>query len=95
MFEPEDFGIGRISEENIKGGDPTLNAKIILSVLGGEEGPKMDIVLMNAAMGLLAAGAVNDIGEGVSKSREAILSGNAKGKLDQFIEMTNTGKEHA
>jgi hypothetical protein len=52
---PEDFGMERASINDLRGGDREENARIIRAILDGEPGPRRDIVLMNAAAGLLAA----------------------------------------
>ena len=57
-------------------------------VLSGEEGPRRDIVLVNAAAALWAAGAVEDLGEGLGRARESVDSGAARRKLDQLVRAT-------
>ena len=52
-------------------------------------GPKRDIVLLNAAAGLVAGGMCSSIGEGIEKAREAIDSGSARNTLDNFIKMSH------
>jgi anthranilate phosphoribosyltransferase len=82
---PEQVGIARGTLADIAGGDAAENARIVRSVLGGEHGPRRDVVLMNAAAALLAAGKAADLAEGVSLARESIDSGRALSALDSLV----------
>ncbi|MFL6274069.1 MAG: anthranilate phosphoribosyltransferase [Blastocatellia bacterium] len=86
---PEDFGLRRAPLEAIRGGDARQNSAIILEVLGGEPGPRRDIVLLNAAAALVASRRAGDFTEGVRLAAEAIDSGKAMMKLERLIEFTN------
>src|ERR1700693_4589670 len=59
---PEEFGIKRARLEDISGGDATANAAIITEVLAGKKSPRRDVVLLNAAAALVAAGKANPLG---------------------------------
>ena len=85
---PEDFGFERAAAESIRGGNAGDNARIIRRVLGGEEGPKRDVVVLNAAAAFVAAGAESDFKRGVERAQDSIDSGRALGKLDALIEFT-------
>ncbi|HWI60384.1 MAG TPA: anthranilate phosphoribosyltransferase, partial [Symbiobacteriaceae bacterium] len=74
---PEDVGISRAPREYIRGGTKEENAAITLAVLGGEKGPRRDVVLLNAAAALLAAGAVRSLREGVVMAEASLDSGAA------------------
>jgi anthranilate phosphoribosyltransferase len=78
---PEDFGVARARIEDLRGGDREVNCEIVLSILGGAAGAQRDIVLVNAAAALVAAGMARDFREGVALSAESIDSGAALGKL--------------
>jgi len=65
-IEPEDFGLPRASISEIKGGDAETNGKIVLDVLQGEPGARRDIVLLNAAAALVAAGMAGNFREGIN-----------------------------
>jgi len=82
-IEPEDFGIRRGTIEDIRGGTQEDNASITLSILNGEKGPRRDIVLMNSAFALIAAGKTEDAKTALSMAAEAIDSGKASLKLDE------------
>ncbi|MBW1740787.1 MAG: anthranilate phosphoribosyltransferase [Deltaproteobacteria bacterium] len=92
-IEPEDFGLSRASLDDIRGGDAQENAGIVLSVLQGEPGARRDIVLLNAAAALVAAGRAADFPEGIARAAEAIDTGRALEKLEGMKAMTNEYKE--
>ncbi|MFH1665451.1 MAG: anthranilate phosphoribosyltransferase [Candidatus Omnitrophota bacterium] len=89
MIEPEQSGIKRASIEDIKGGTVKENAQIVKDVLSGKKGPKRDIVLINAGLGLMASEKAEDLKEAVLLAAEAIDSGAAMKKLEELIAMTN------
>jgi anthranilate synthase/phosphoribosyltransferase len=82
---PEELGIARGTVEALAGGDAQQNAGIARAVLGGEHGPRRDVVLMNASAALLAAEAVADLAEGVAKARESIDGGEALARLEALV----------
>ncbi len=84
---PEDVGLKRYHPEEIRGGDAKKNAAITLEVLGGEPGARRDMVLINAAAVLTAAGKARTLTEGVTMAAEAIDSGRALTKLRRLVEM--------
>ncbi|MCX6635203.1 MAG: anthranilate phosphoribosyltransferase [Acidobacteria bacterium] len=87
---PADFGVGVARAEDLKGGDREENCRIAHSIFSGERGPKRDIVLVNAAAALVAAGKARDFGEGMALAAESIDSGAARARLDQLIRFTGT-----
>ena len=86
---PEEFGMKRAPLEAISGGDAAANAEIIRAVLGGEKSACRDVVLLNAAAALLAAGKANHLADGVTLAGEAIDSGSAANKLRELVRFTN------
>jgi len=91
-LSPSDFGLERQPGDGgilggIRGGDVEQNRAIAESILNGERGPARDIVLMNAALALVAAGKASDFREGVMRAEESIDSGAARGKLNQLREI--------
>lgn len=88
-ISPEQFGFERAMKEELTGGNAKLNAAITRDILSGTKGPKRDIVLLNAAYGLYAGGAVETIEDGIDLAKEMIDSGKAMAKLDQMIAFTN------
>ncbi len=81
-----DFGLARADQTALRGGDAAQNAAILRAVLdGSEQGPKRDVVLLNAAAALLAAGVVAELGQGMELARATIDSGAALAKLDALV----------
>jgi anthranilate phosphoribosyltransferase len=74
---PEDFGLPRALLSVLAGGDAQQNAQMIRDVLGGQAGPRRDVVLANAAAALVAAGAAADWCAGVRDAAQSIDSGRA------------------
>ncbi len=80
-------GLARASLDEFTGGDVETNAALLYDVITGITGPRRDIVLLNAAAALVAAGLAFDLKEGVAMGAEAIDSGQAAAtlaKLRQF-----------
>ena len=84
-----DYGIKEVSLEEIKGGTPKENADILKAVLKGQEGPQREVVVFNAALGLIACGITDTIEEGIELSKKALDTGIAYEKLEQLIERSN------
>jgi anthranilate phosphoribosyltransferase len=82
LWKPSDFGVRMAQLDSLKGGDSSCNAQIILGLLRGSSGPCRDIVLVNAAAGLLAAGLAPDLRSGTELAARSIDSGAALGKLE-------------
>ena len=87
--EPEEFGMTRAALKEISGGDATENAAIIRAVLGGEKSPRRDVVLLNAAAALVAAGKADRIAEAVPLAAKSIDSGAAAAKLAALASFTS------
>ena len=85
-ISPSDFGFDTTNLENLRGGTPDVNAKIILDILNGNDlGPKRDIVVLNAGAGILVGGKTDSLEEGIKYADESIKSRNALNKLNQLI----------
>jgi anthranilate phosphoribosyltransferase len=85
---PEDFGMPRATIGEIQGGDARRNAEIIREILGGSPGARTNVVLLNAAAGLVAGGKARSLREGVEGARSSIHSGEALSRLDQLIDLS-------
>jgi anthranilate phosphoribosyltransferase len=85
---PEEFGIERASIEAIAGGDAAENARIIQEVLSGNKSPCRDVVLLNAAATLVAAGRANHLSDAMPLASKSIDSGAAREKLKALVEFT-------
>lgn len=86
---PEALGLTRCTMAALKGGDAVVNAAIVRAVLAGEQGPRRDIVLLNSAYALMAAGKVATPSEGMTMAAQAIDSGLALLQVDRLAALTN------
>ncbi|MBW2688459.1 MAG: anthranilate phosphoribosyltransferase [Deltaproteobacteria bacterium] len=89
-IEPEDFGLRRCPLADLQGGDASANAAIVRDILDGNLGPKREIVLLNAAYALVAAGLAKDVEAGLVRARGVIDDGLAMTKLEGLIALTNS-----
>jgi anthranilate phosphoribosyltransferase len=87
---PEEFGIKRAQLEDISGGDAETNAAIIRGILAGKKSPRRDVVLLNAAAALVAAGRAEHLGDALPLAAQSIDSGAAAAKLDALVQFTST-----
>ena len=86
---PEDFGLERAGIDRIAGGDAAANAALIREVLSGERSPRRDVVLLNAAAALVAAGRADHLDDAVPIAAKAIDSGAAMKKLELLVDFTS------
>jgi anthranilate phosphoribosyltransferase len=85
---PEDFDIGMAASRNLRVRDVEESKALVLEALDNVPGLPRDIVSLNAGAALYAAGVAETIAEGVELARAAIASGDARGKLEHFISVT-------
>ena len=85
---PSDLGLATAKTEDLTGGDPSENAALTRAILNGEQGPKRDIVLLNAAFAIVAGGKAKTPAEGIELARESIDSGAALSKLKLLAAMS-------
>lgn len=85
---PEEFGLRRSTLADISGGDASENAAIVRQVLSGEQSPRRDVVLLNAAAALVASGRIDHLIEGVPVAANSIDSGAALTKLEALANFT-------
>ena len=90
VISPEDFGFERCTKEDLKGGTPEENAKIVRDILGGQKGHKRNAVLMNAGASLYIGGKADSMKEGIELAAEIIDSGKALETLDKLIKVSNS-----
>lgn len=88
-IEPAELGFPTAKPDTLLGGDAKENADILLSILDGEKGPRRDIVVVNAAAGIMAGGIAEAWQEGIHAAQQAIDSGAARAKLDELIRVSN------
>jgi anthranilate phosphoribosyltransferase len=87
-FEPKDVDIKPCTLEDLRGGDPTTNARILRAALEGEKGPVAETLILNAGVAMAAAQQAKDVVEGIAMAREAHESGKAGKTLDSWIKLT-------
>jgi anthranilate phosphoribosyltransferase len=86
---PEDVGLARTAPETLRGADADANAAALRTVLEGKRGPFRDVAVFNAAAALVIAGRATDLKAGVVLAQKSIDSGEAKGRLDRLITISN------
>ena len=86
---PEDAGLPRVKPDALKGGDAEQNAKALLDVLKGKKGPFRDVSILNAAAALIVAGKAKTLKDGATLAAKSIDSGEAEGRLDRLIAVSN------
>lgn len=79
-----ELGLPQATADGIRGGDARVNARIITGVLEGEDGPARDVVILNAAAGLVASGLTDDLEAGVEMARVSLDGGAAKAALQDL-----------
>jgi anthranilate phosphoribosyltransferase len=85
---PEDFGIAMAASRNLRVADATESKAMLLDALSNRPGLPRDIVILNAGAALYAAGLAESIDRGLVRAREAIASGAAREKLEDFVALT-------
>lgn len=87
-IHPEDFGLQMASNRSLRVEGAAESKEVIFSVLANTEGVAREIVVLNAGAALYAANVADSIGAGIVLAREAIGSGAARAKLDEFVRVT-------
>jgi anthranilate phosphoribosyltransferase len=83
--DPAALGLRPARVEELAGGDAATNATLARRVLAGERGPHRDIVLLNAAAGLVAAGVSDGIEAGLIQAATALDDGQAEAALERLV----------
>jgi anthranilate phosphoribosyltransferase len=83
-----DFGLARVSLDDLRGSDAATNAVIVGEVLAGGKGPHRDIVVLNAAAGLVVAGLADDLAGGIERAGAAIDDGHALRVLQSLVHVS-------
>ena len=85
---PEDFGLQMMSLRNLRVDGAAESKAVMLGALDNKPGAAREIVCLNAGAALYVANVADSIGDGIAKAREAIASGAARAKLEQFVACT-------
>lgn len=91
VIEPASLGLARATSAALRGGDAAENAAIVGEVLAGTPGPRLDLVLVNAAAALWIAGAAPDLSAGLTAARASITSGAARERLAALAAASQRG----
>ena len=89
---PEEFGMNRGTLDDISGGDASANATIIREILTGKTSPRRDVVLLNAAAALVAAGRTDHLVDALPLASKSVDSGAAADKLQALARFTNANQ---
>ena len=90
-ISPDEFGLRKVKPEALRGGDAAENAQAVLNVLKGNASAFRDVALFNAAAALVVAGKAKDLKDGLHAAAHSVDSGEAEGKLDRLIRVSNDG----
>jgi len=90
-INPEDAGVAKVKPEALRGGDAATNARAVQDVLEGKKTPFRDVALLNAAAALVVAGKAKDIKAGFELASHSVDSGEAEGRLDRLVVVSNDG----
>jgi anthranilate phosphoribosyltransferase len=95
MVDALDFGLPRVGLADLRGSDAATNASIVGEVLAGGKGPHRDIVLLNAAAGLVVAGLADDMVAGVEHAGAVIDDGRALRVLQSLVHVSQESAQTA
>jgi anthranilate phosphoribosyltransferase len=86
---PGEAGLPVARREDLAGGDPEENARLMRALLRGAGGPLRDIVLLNGGAALVVAGRAEGLAEGVELAARSLDSGAAERVLDALVQRSN------
>lgn len=89
VLDPLELGMRRVPASALAGGSAEKNAQVVRQVLGGGAGPERDVVLLNAAAAVVAAGLAGDLPAALALTAESVDSGKARRVLEQLVEVSN------
>ena len=90
-ISPEQVGLPKVKPQDLRGGDAAANAKAVEEVLEGKKSPFRDVALFNAAAALVVSGKAKDLKAGLHLATHSLDSGEAEGRLDRLIVVSNDG----
>jgi anthranilate phosphoribosyltransferase len=85
FVEPGEFGLGSAVLDDVAGGTPEENAAASQAILGGEQGPRRDLVVLNAGAAIYVGGLASSLGQGIEKAETAIDDGQSAAVLDRLV----------
>ena len=90
LFDPADYGIPRTSLDALRGGSLEDNVRLAKEVLDGDEGPCRDVVVVNAAAGIIAADLATEFSQAIEQAQDSIGSGRARATLQRLVDVSNS-----
>lgn len=93
QLSPADLGLELAGAADLRGGDASENARLTRRVLDGEKGPRRDLVLLNAAAGIVVAGLANDLVHGLELAEKAVDGGSAGEVLEKLTRVSQAQAE--
>ncbi|PWB41547.1 MAG: anthranilate phosphoribosyltransferase [Rhodocyclales bacterium] len=91
-IHPEDYGLQMVSNRGLRVSGAAESKEMVLEALADTPGTPREIVTLNAGAALYTANIAGSVAEGIARAREAIASGAARAKLDQFVAYTQRFK---
>jgi len=91
-IHPEDYGLQMVSNRGLRVAGAAESKEMVLEALANTPGTPREIVTLNAGAALYAANVASSVADGISRAREAIASGAARARLDQFVAFTQKFK---
>jgi anthranilate phosphoribosyltransferase len=88
-IHPEDFGLAMVSNRSLRVADAAESKTMLIEALENKPGTAREIVTLNAGAALYTANLEDSIGAGIARAREALASGAARKKLDEFVAFTS------
>lgn len=90
---PRDLGLEHATPADLRGGDSKENARLARQILDGERGPRRDLVLLNAAAGIVVSGLATDLVEGLDRAEKAVDGGGAAKVLEDLVRVSQREEE--
>ena len=87
-IHPEDYGLQMVSNRGLRVAGAAESKEMVLEALADTPGTPREIVTLNAGAALYAANVAGSVADGIARAREAIASGAARAKLDEFVRCT-------
>jgi anthranilate phosphoribosyltransferase len=87
-IHPEDYGLQMVSNRGLRVAGAAESKEMVLEALANTPGTPREIVTLNAGAALYAANVASSVADGISRAREAIASGAARARLDEFVSFT-------
>jgi anthranilate phosphoribosyltransferase len=87
-IHPEDYGLAMVSNRGLRVADAAESKAMMVEALDNTPGTPREIVTLNAGAALYTANLADSVGDGIARAREAIASGAARKKLDEFVAFT-------